>query len=511
MQRPGRHRRRVAALVLFAVAAISASAVTAASASAPPPELTPQAGSWPATNGDTANTRATTTSAIRSTNVATLHPVWQFKIPGKPGGFGLITTAPVVYKGVLYFQDMNSNVYALAEQTGKMIWKHTFDNPSVGPNGIQIGYGRIYGATEKAAFALNMKNGALLWKRTLVTKVHEGIDMAPQVYDGKMIISSVPGSSYTDLYHKNAVGVVYSLDAATGKVVWSFDTIVKPKSGAYGGGGIWQPPAIAKDGTVFLSTGNAGLWPNRPGDPNAKSRVGSNLYANSVVALNGATGKLKWFHQLIAHDVRDYDIQLNLLSTEPSGKQVFIAMGKNGRAYGWDASTGKALWQIAVGKHTNDVGPLPKKPVKVCPGFAGGMLTPPAVSAGTVFIPFSDNLCSVASATSEVTPPTSVLHGTGGLMAVDAATGRVEWTKKFNDPDFGSATVSNDVVFTANWNGVLMAFSTKTGKRLWTAQAPAAINSPPAVTKNMLIVGAGTGGIGIPKKPVYSITAYAIK
>jgi outer membrane protein assembly factor BamB len=510
MASSSRYRRGVTTLVVLAAGAIVASALAFSSAGTPPPELAAQADAWPAPNGDLANTRSTIHTEINASNVASLHPVWRFKIPGKPGGFGLITSAPIVYGGVVYFQDLNSNVYALDEQTGTLRWKRAFNVASVGPNGVTIGYGRIYGATEKAAFALDLRTGALIWTKKLVSSSHEGIDMAPQVYDGKVIFSSVPGSSYTDLYHKNAVGVVYSLDAATGKIVWSFDTIVRPKKGLYGGGGIWYPPAIGNDGTVFLATGNAGLWPNTPTNPNAKLRVGPNLYAVSLVALNGETGKLKWYHQVIPHDVRDYDLQLGLLHTEPSGAQIVIATGKMGKLFAWDATTGKARWQISFGKHSNDTGLLPNKLVTVCPGFAGGVLTPPATAGGTLFVPFTDNLCSIASATSQTTPPQNVARGTGGLMAVDAATGKRKWKRNFRRPDFGSATVANDVVFTADWDGKLYGYSTDIGKLLWTAQAPAAINSPPAVTKNMLIVGAGTAGLGTIKHPIFSITAYGL-
>ena len=59
-------------------------------------------------------------------------------------------------------------------------------------------------------------------------------------------------------------------------------------------------------------------------------------------------------------------------------------------------------------------------------------------------------------------------------------------------PDFGAATVANDVVFTSDFTGKIYAFSTATGKKLWTAQAPAGINAFPAVTQKMLLVGAGT-------------------
>jgi alcohol dehydrogenase (cytochrome c) len=84
--------------------------------------------------------------------------------------------------------------------------------------------------------------------------------------------------------------------------------------------------------------------------------------------------------------------------------------------------------------------------------------------------------------------------GTGigsGLAAVDAAIGAVRWKSRFPSVDFGAATVANDVVFTSTGDGTVYALSTKHGSTLWKTKARAGINSFPAVTKTMLIIGAG--------------------
>jgi outer membrane protein assembly factor BamB len=120
------------------------------------------------------------------------------------------------------------------------------------------------------------------------------------------------------------------------------------------------------------------------------------------------------------------------------------------------------------------------------------------------------NLCAVGSATSESIPAANFGTATGGLSAIDAATGKVKWTKKLPHADFGAATVANDVVFTADFTGKIYAYSTAGGKLLWTAQAPAGINAFPAVTQKLLIVGAGTPGLGTIKKPVFSLVAYSL-
>jgi alcohol dehydrogenase (cytochrome c) len=509
---PG-HRWRRFGLLAFGAAAIAASFALSASAGPsvgqPPPEVTAEGDSWPAHNFDLSNSRATTNTQISSANVATLKRKWSFKIPGS-GVFGVYASTPIVFGGVVYLQDLNSNVYAVDQQTGALKWKHAFRSPSIGPNGVSIGYGRLYGATESSAFALDPASGKLLWKHRLTPSVHEGIDMAPQLYDGKVLVSTVPGSGVKHFYEPKSVGVVYSLDATTGKTVWSFNTVPKPKKGSYSGGGLWYPPAVDANGDVYLGVANPGLWPNSPKNPNGALRPGPNLYTDSLVVLDGGTGKLKWYRQVIAHDVRDYDLMISpVLYTPAGGQQLVIGGGKMGRVYAWNAASGGAVWQAAVGKHRHDSGPLPKKPVTICPGDFGGVETPLAEANGTLFVPWLD-LCAVGSATSESVPASAFAKATGGLTALDAATGTVKWQKRLPHPNFGAATVANDVVFTSDFTGKVYAFSTTTGKQLWTVQAPAGVNAFPAVTQKMLIVGAGTPALGTNPKPVYSLVAYSL-
>jgi outer membrane protein assembly factor BamB len=505
-----RHRAALAALAVAAAAgAIAAGAIAASSVGSPPPEYAELAGSWPAHNFDLANSRSTTTTQIDASNVAKLHPLWRFKLPGN-GAFGIYASTPIVQDGAVYLQDLNSNVYALDELTGKLKWKHAFKSPSIGPNGVALGYGRLYGATEKFAFALNPANGALLWQRKLAPTVHVGIDMAPQLYDNKVLISTVPGSGIKHFYEAGAVGIVYALDAASGKTIWKFDTYPPAKKGKISGGGLWYPPAVGVDGTVYLGVANPGLWPNSPKNPNAALRPGPNLYTDSLVALDGATGKLKWYRQVIPHDVRDYDLMIGpVLYSPPSGPQLVIGAGKMGKVYAWNAATGQPVWQASVGKHVNDTGLLPKQQVTICPGDFGGVETPMAQANGTLFVPWL-NLCAVGSATSESVPSSAFGTATGGLTAFDAATGKVKWTARQPHANFGAATVANDVVFTSDFSGKVYAYSASGGKVLWTAQAPAGINAFPAVTQNMLLVGAGTPGLGTIKKPVYSLVAYGL-
>jgi len=484
-----------------------------------PPEWAANTDAWPAHNYDLSNTRATTNTDINATNVAKLKPAWRFKLP-YVGPFGAYASNPIVLDGVVYIQDPDSDVYALNQRTGAVMWKHLYKSPtpSGGPNGLALGYGMLVGAIEGSAFALDSKTGKQLWMHKLTNNKNEGIDMAPQLYDNKVLISTIPGSA-TNFYHPGALGIVYSLNASTGKTLWKFNTI---KSGyrlfghpeVNSGGGLWYPPSVDSNGRVFMGVANPAPYPGTPKFPNGSSHPGANLYTDSLVALDGATGKLLWFQQVTPHDFRDYDFQVAPIvrsqTIDGTQTETVIGAGKSGKVVAFRADNGKRLWTRNVGIHKFDSGPFPlKKTVCYEPGSLGGVETPMAASGNLVFVPWVD-LCFDTTATE--TKTANFTGGTGGLAAIESATGKIVWQNHLPSPAYGAATVANDVVFTSTLSGKIYAFDTKTGKALWTTTGPAGINAFPAVTKDMLIIGAGaTSKIKNPKNEIvaYSLNAPA--
>jgi outer membrane protein assembly factor BamB len=431
----------------------------------------------------------------------------------------LFASTPISLNGTVYLQDLNSNVYALDRSSGKLEWKHAFNKPSIGPNGIAYGYDRIYGATETNAFALDAKTGTLIWSRKLTGNNREGIDMAPQLYDNTVLFSTVPGNGLTSFYKGGALGVVWALDAATGKPKWTFNTISdgaklwgNPKVNS--GGGLWYPPAVDSQGRVFISVANPAPLYGTPKYPNGSSRPGPNLYTNSLVALDGQTGRLLWYQQAVPHDVRDYDLQIPAIVTtlpiQGTPTEVVFVAGKMGKAYAYRADNGKQLWTLAVGKHQNDTGPLPKKLTTIFPGDVGGVETPMALADDRLFVPWDDfpTRASASGLPGGLARAVSFKSGRGGLTAVDAATGKVLWQHKLPSLNLGAATIANDVVFTSDYAGTLYAFSTQTGKTLWTTKAPAGINSFPAVDGDTLLVGAAAPGFD--KHLRFELVAYSL-
>ena len=338
--------------------------------------------------------------------------------------------------------------------------------------------------------------------------------MTPQLYDNTVVFSTVPGNA-SSFYAGNGDGIVWALDAASGKTKWKFNTIIdgaklfgNPKVNS--GGGLWYPPSVDSQGRVFISIANPGPLYGTPKFPNGSSRPGPDLYTNSLVALNGKTGKLLWFRQAIPHDVRDYDLMIPAILTNLSingvQTEVVLVAGKMGKAYAYRADNGKRLWTRSVGRHVHDTGLLPRKPYDILPGDLGGVETPMALADNRLFVPWLD-LAAFASASGQPTG-LNIPSGRGGLAALDAASGKVLWLHKLPSEDFGAATVANDVVFTSDYAGTIYAFDTKTGKTLWTKKASAGVNSFPAIDGDTLLVGAAAPGFF--KNPKFELIAYSL-
>ena len=122
----------------------------------------------------------------------------------------------------------------------------------------------------------------------------------------------------------------------------------------------------------------------------------------------------------------------------------------------------------------------------VCPGLFGGVLTPMAYADGRVFVPVVD-LCGWGSATGRQELTTVVpSRGEGRLVALDAATGRALWVRRLPSPNFGCATVANDVVFTSAFDGTVYAYAAADGELAWRTRMRAGVNACPAVLGDLV-------------------------
>jgi alcohol dehydrogenase (cytochrome c) len=448
-----------------------------------------------------AGTRAANASSIDSASVRHLRPVWRFRLSIAPRESGVITATPVISRGVVYVQDMESNVSALRARDGRVLWRRRFNAGTPGPNGLAIDGASVFGSTDTSVFALATADGRTRWWRRILTRKDSFVDLAPLPHDG-LLFTGTTG------YGPGTMPSLYALDAKTGVVRWRFRTIRRPWAHPRlaGGGGVWQTPTIA-DGTLYAGTANPLPWGGSPDKPNGGAYPGAALFTDSLLALDARSGALRWYDQVTPHDVRDHDFESPPILTGG----LVVGSGKGGRVIAWDAATHRRVWSAAVGLHRNDKGPLPTRPVSVCPGLLGGIETPGAAAAGRVFfsvvdVCYRENSTGVAAQSFGTTDPAS---GRGEVVALDIASGRRLWTAQLTSPPFGCATVANDVVFVTTYDGQIIGYNVKTGDAVWHAQAPAGINACPAIAGDTLYVAAGTRERSI-KSPQFAVIAYRL-
>ncbi len=446
---------------------------------------------------DPANTR-NPKSEIDSSNVTNLAVAWTAKIPGS-SNFGSYASTPVISKGVVYSQDLASNVQALDLQSGEVLWTHRYEVPGEGPNGIVVAEGKVFGATVNEAFALDEKNGDQLWSTPLIRNP-EGIDMAPGYHDGVVYVSTVPLNPEA-LYEAGGVGTLWALEAKSGKELWHFDTVPKSlwgKPTVNAGGGVWYPPAFDEKGSMYFGVGNPAPFPGTGKYPWGSSRPGPNLYTNSLVKLDAKTGKLRWYHQVTPHDLYDWDFQGPPILVDNGGKHLVVAAGKSGIALAADRETGKVIWQRAVGKHNghDEDGLLAmrgetskiKVPSTVYPGTLGGVIAPMSTDGTSVFVPIVNSPMEVVSGSETQEPGSSF---SGEVLALDLATGKVEWNQELSTPAFGATTAVNDLVFATSYEGTVSAFDAKSGQVVWREKLPAGTNAGVMASGDTLLAPAG--------------------
>jgi len=511
--------------------ACSARGPAGSAAGSSAPSAPAGAAGWTLPGANLQNTRDVA-SPITSSNVGQLGVAWCVPIEstGEAQAAGITdgySTTPVVVNGVVYLQDMESNVMAIKLATGKVLWTHNYSAPNGGPDGVNVVNGVVYAATNHAAVALDAATGRQLWSRTLIGNDHEGIDMAPGYNNGTVYVSTVPVNPTVGEYLGGGKGVLWALNARTGAPEWSFDEVQNlwGNPAVNSGGGLWDPPSFDAQGNLYIGIANPGPigeggWP--AGYPWASSRPGRDLYTDSVVKLS-PQGRLLWYYQLTPHDLYDWDLQNSPVLTTAHGQPVVVDGGKAGILIELSAQTGKLLWKLPVGVHTghdNDglltehATPmshisLPAK-FELEPGAFGGIESQLATSGSTVFAAVNNlGLPMSVEGVGESSKAFSASIGkaTGEMVAVNVDTGKIIWDDKLPSTPYGAATISNDVVFTTTYSGYLYAFNAATGAILFKTALSSGSNAPVAIDGDYVIAGAG---VQVPKNDRQLIIAYKL-
>ena len=283
---------------------------------------------------------------------------------------------------------------ALGAGDGKLHWQ--FDSGIVGrgPNRSVVYWAsgqdrRIFAGIQSFVYALDARTGRVIptfGKRGRID-LREGLGRDPAL---QSIVETSPGIIYKDLLIVGGrtpealpapPGDIRAYDVRTGQVRWAFHTIPHPGEFGYqtwpkdawtytGAANNWAGMAVdEKRGIVFVPTGSAAT------DFYGADRIGDNLFANSLVALDAATGKRLWHFQAVKHDLwdRDFPSPPTLVTVKHNGKSVdaVAQTTKHGWVYLFDRVNGKPLFPIEYGKYpaSNVAGevasptqPLPTRP-----------------------------------------------------------------------------------------------------------------------------------------------------
>lgn len=354
---------------------------------------TPDAG-WPAYGGDAGGTRYSPLTEISPANVADLRVAWIFRTGELGQGVkdwerSAFEATPILHDGTLYLTTSSTDVVAVDAATGQLRWKHASEarKDLHYSDGVSRGvslwvdeaspaastcHARIYAPTlDGRLLALDAADGKpcadfgeagvvdLLkdvdWKEDKDSEWRDYlVTSPPAILDGKVIVGSSIGDNRGVV---EELGIVRAFDAKNGKLLWSWDPIPRDASNPVykewspeslktaSAANAWAPLSVdTQRHLVFVPTGSASP------DFFGGERPGSNRWANSVVALDGDTGKLKWGYQLVHHDLWDYDVasQPSLVDLVHDGKHVdaVIQATKTGFLYTFDRATGQPLFPI---------------------------------------------------------------------------------------------------------------------------------------------------------------------
>ncbi|HMQ26834.1 MAG TPA: PQQ-binding-like beta-propeller repeat protein, partial [Acidimicrobiales bacterium] len=249
---------------------------TTSTTEAPPPagtpaELVEHADDWPTAGQDLLNTRTAASSTVTSENVDRLTETWRAELDGA----GALTTTPIVQGDTVYLQGGFGDVFALDRATGAERWSSEPRGLNIGPFGVAVGDGRVYGMDAAVGVvALDAADGTEAWATDITATDTTGVDIQPVIADGTVLASSVP-ISIGGIYAPGDRGVVSALDATTGEVRWTFDTV---KGDLWGhpevnsGGGVWYSPVVDLERRlVYAGVANPAPFPGTAEDPNGTS------------------------------------------------------------------------------------------------------------------------------------------------------------------------------------------------------------------------------------------------
>jgi quinoprotein glucose dehydrogenase len=372
---------------------------------------------WPYFGGDQAGTKYSPLTQINRDNVRNLKVAWEWHTNEKPleqyhTTPGVFEVTPLMVDGTLYLSTPYNRVVALDPATGKERWSYdpkAYEDGQV-PNGTGFVHrgvafwrdstnhrGRILMNSRAHLIELDAETGKPVagFGDNGVANLLQGLAWP---VDPKQYTNTSPAVIYKDLiivgngvadritYKKDPPGDIRAFHARTGKLVWTFHTV--PRKGEFGSDtwedganeftghtNVWAPMTLDESrGLLYMpvSTPSNDFFGGR--------RPGKNLFADSIVCLDAATGQRKWHYQLVHHGLWDYDMPSppSLVSITVNGKHIdaVVQLTKQGFAFVFDRVTGAPVWPIEErpvpasdikGEHSWPTQPFPTKPPAISP------------------------------------------------------------------------------------------------------------------------------------------------
>lgn len=354
---------------------------------------------WSRYKGSDESLNYSSLAQVDTSNVQSLQLAWEYHTgDADTANFSQVQCNPIVVKGILYGTSAQMKLFAIDAATGKEVWIfNPFD--TLGPNkrmffvlnnsrGVSYWTDgaddeRIFYTAGSDLYCINAKTGkpVIAFGKEGKIDLHEGLgrDVSklfitatspPAIFEDLLIMGS-----RVDEGPEAVPGHIRAYDVRTGKQQWTFHTIPHPGEEGYntwedpnaykyiGGANAWNGFSLDnKKGIVFAATGSASY------DWFGGRRLGDNLFANSILALDAKTGKRIWHYQYIHHDVwdRDFSSPPALVTIKKDGKNIDVAAitTKTGYVLVFDRETGKHIY------------PIEEKPVPTQTDLIGEKLSP---------------------------------------------------------------------------------------------------------------------------------------
>jgi quinoprotein glucose dehydrogenase len=345
---------------------------------------------WPIYGGSSEGSRFSTLSQVNRQNVQQLQVAWTYD-SRESGG---LQTQPIEIDGVLYANTPTHKAVALDATTGRLQWVFDSKLESAGPNrGLTYWRDgndeRVFAAADQYLYALDARTGRPVpgFGARGRIDLRENLDRdAPSL----SLRLTTPGIVYKDLLivggrasesQGAAPGHVRAYDVRTGKLRWTFHTIPRPGEFGYetwpkdawtysGGTNNWAGMVLdERRGIVYIPTGSAAA------DFYGADRVGDDLFANCLIALDARTGRRIWHYQIVHHDLWDRDLPAppNLVTVTRNGQPIdaVAQVTKQGFVFLFDRADGRPLFPIeerpfpasaVAGEHASPTQPVPVKP-----------------------------------------------------------------------------------------------------------------------------------------------------